>query len=130
MHDTCLYLSKDTGKQSEVLPMIIDFSEVEETVAPNFFGGEKEYRSRMFLDEMGKIVQGRLISGASIGLHTHETNCEVMYFLKGEATVFYEGEKLMLKAGQVHYCPKGCSHSLVNEGTADVVFFAVLPNAQ
>ena len=109
--------------------MIINFSEMEETAAPNFFGGEKEYRSRMVIDEMGKIVQGRLIPGASIGMHTHETNCEVMYFLEGEATVLYNGEKLTLKAGQVHYCPKGQSHSILNESAADVVFFAVLPNA-
>ncbi len=30
-------------------------------------------------------------------------------------------------AGGCHYCPKGHSHSLVNNGTEDVVFFAVVP---
>ena len=109
--------------------MIIDFSKMEETVSPNFFGGEGEYRSRMTVDEMGKIVQGRLVPGASIGLHTHETNCEVMYFLEGEATILYDGEKLTISAGQVHYCPKGHSHTIRNEGETDVVFFAVLPNS-
>lgn len=109
--------------------MIINFDEMEETAAANFFSGEKEYRSRMHIDEMGKIVMGRLIPGASIGLHTHETNCEVMYFLEGETTVLYNGETLKLHAGQVHYCPKGQSHTLKNEGETDAVFFAVLPNS-
>ncbi|MBE6506376.1 MAG: cupin domain-containing protein [Methanocorpusculum parvum] len=109
--------------------MIIDFETIEENIAPAFFGGEKEYRSRMFVDEYGKIVQGRLIPGASIGLHTHEVNYEVMYFLEGEASILYNGEKLTVKPGQVHYCPKGQSHTILNEGSEDVVFFAVLPNA-
>lgn len=109
--------------------MKINFAEMEETVSPNFFGGEKEYRSRMVVDEMGKIVQGRLIPGASIGLHTHETNCEVMYFLEGEVTVIYNGERMTFGPGEVHYCPKGQSHTLINEGKTDAVFFAVLPNS-
>lgn len=109
--------------------MIIDFGKIEETSSPNFFGGEKEYRSRMFIDDYGKIVKGRLIPGASIGLHTHEVNYEVMYFIEGEATVIYNGERMTFSPGQVHYCAKGQSHTIINEGTEDVVFFAVLPNS-
>ena len=52
-----------------------------------------------------------------------------MYFLEGEAMVLYDGEELTLSAGQVHYCPKGHSHTIRNDGEADVVFFAVLPNS-
>lgn len=108
--------------------MILDFDAMEETISPQFFGGEKEYRSQMYIDEMGKIVRGKLVPGASIGFHTHETNCEVMYFLAGEAKVIYDGKQLTLKAGQTHYCPKGQGHSLKNEGEEDLVFLAVLPN--
>ena len=109
--------------------MIIDFDKIEETSSPNFFGGEKEYRSRMFIDDYGKIVKGRLIHGASIGLHTHEVNYEVMYFIEGEATVIYNEERMTFSPGQVHYCAKGQSHTIINEGTEVVVFFAVLPNS-
>ena len=49
--------------------------------------------------------------------------------LSGVPIRLYDGEKLTLSAGQVHYCPKGHSHTIRNDGEADVVFFAVLPNS-
>ena len=85
---------------------------------------------KKFGDDYGKIVKGRLIPGASIGLHTHEVNYEVMYFIEGEATVIYNEERMTFSPGQVHYCAKGQSHTIINEGSEDVVFFAVLPNAR
>ena len=49
-------------------------------------------------------------------------------FLSGKGTVLYDGEKLAVEAGQCHYCPKGHSHSLINDSDEDLVFFAVVPN--
>ena len=77
--------------------MIINFDKIEETSSPNFFGGEKEYRSRMFIDDYGKIVKGRLIPGASIWppspgwispgrseLHRHQGEAALGYRWLGE----------------------------------------------
>ena len=99
--------------------MIIDFPNTPEQRLPNFKGGEKEYIARMFFDGQNRIMYGRLEPGASIGLHTHETSSEIMYFLA-------DGEE-RVAAGQCHYCPKGHTHSLVNDSDADLVFFAVVP---
>ncbi len=109
--------------------MILDFDSMEETIIPQFYGGEKEYRTQRLVDDTVKIMRGRLIPGATIGMHTHETNYEVMYIIEGEATVLFDGERKTLKAGQAHYCPKGHTHSLINDGSSDVVFFAVVPNS-
>ena len=32
-----------------------------------------------------------------------------------EASINMEGEKMIVKAGEVHYCKKGLSHGLTNE---------------
>jgi mannose-6-phosphate isomerase-like protein (cupin superfamily) len=32
-----------------------------------------------------------------------------------------------VEAGQCHFCPKGHSHSLINEGPEDLVFYATVP---
>lgn len=32
-----------------------------------------------------------------------------------------------LKPGDCHYCPKGHSHSLENDGAEDLVFYTVVP---
>ena len=59
--------------------MIIDFNAVEEKINPNFKGGEKAFNAKITGDALNKIIHGRLEKGASIGLHTHETNSEIIY---------------------------------------------------
>ncbi|MDD3338510.1 MAG: cupin domain-containing protein [Lachnospiraceae bacterium] len=107
--------------------MILNYNEMQEEKFPNFKGGEKEYASKMFFDGTNRIMLGRLIPGASIGVHTHETNSEVMYFLEGTGKVLMDGEYEKVEAGVAHYCPKGHTHSLINDSDADLVFFAVVP---
>ena len=94
----------------------------------NFNGGEKELLANMFVDDAGnKIFRGKLAPGASIGLHTHETSCEVIYVLKGKGIVLYNGEYEDVSEGLCHYCPKGHSHSLINNSDEDLIFLAVVP---
>ena len=81
----------------------------------------------MFIDADNKIMRGRLIPGASIGLHTHETSSEIIYILSGTGKALYDGGEEALSPGDCHYCPKGHSHSLINDGDADLTFFAVVP---
>ena len=108
--------------------MLIDFSAIPESVIPNMRGGEKEACMRTFQDGMCKIMQGRLVPGASIGLHTHESNYEVIYIVSGHGTMLCDGERETLGPGDCSYCPQGHSHSLMNTGTENLAFFAVLPN--
>lgn len=107
--------------------MLIDFSKMEEQVIPQFLGGEGTFRTRMRVDELGKIMRAALEPGASIGLHTHETSSEMIYILEGKGKVLYDGEYISLAAGSCHYCPKGHSHSLINDSDALLTFFAVVP---
>ncbi len=107
--------------------MIIDFKDLELNVAANFKGGEGEYVSRRFVDDNNKIMFGTLEPGSSIGYHSHDTDSEIMYFLEGEATVLTDAGEEKLLPGQVHYCPMGSSHSLINRGDRDLKFLAVVP---
>ncbi|MDD4125312.1 MAG: cupin domain-containing protein [Eubacteriales bacterium] len=107
--------------------MIIDFGKIPEKELVNFRGGEKAYNTRMFDDGINKIMLGRLVPGASIGLHTHDTSCEVIYFLSGTGKAIYDGITEEVFAGICHFCPKGHSHSLQNDGMEDLVFVAAVP---
>ena len=49
------------------------------------------------------------------------------YVLSGVGTMEYEDTKEKLYPGDCHYCPQGGTHSLSNEGTEDLIFFAVVP---
>ena len=107
--------------------MLIDFSNMEEQVIPGFLGGEGTVRARMRVDELGKIMRAALEPGSSIGLHTHDASSEIIYILAGKGKVLCDGEYETLSAGSCHYCPKGHSHSLINDSDAPLEFFVVVP---
>ena len=114
--------------------MKIDFNTISESIFPNFKGGEKEFAANMFFDGTNRIFKGRLIPGATIGMHTHEDSCEVIFILEGNGTILEldssSGEEVTLpvSAGDCLYCQEGCSHSLRNTSEeGDLVFYAVVP---
>lgn len=107
--------------------MTIDFNTMEATTIPHFKGGEKEMIAQMYCDGLARILKGRLVPGASIGEHTHECDCEVLYVLSGSGTITDDGVSTPISAGQCTYCPKGHTHSLKNTGSEDLVFFAAVP---
>ena len=115
--------------------MIIKFDEMELSHMPNFKGGEKEFAANMFFDGTNRMFKGCLVPGASIGLHTHEDSCEVIFILGGKGGIYEKGPQDAgltyneVLPGDCLYCPKGHTHSLVNpEGSQeDLVFYAVVP---
>ena len=107
--------------------MIIDFNQIPEVVNKNFYGGEKELVASIYKDENNKILRGKLVPDATIGLHTHETNSEVILILKGRGKVLYNGVYEAVNEGTCHYCPKGHSHSLINDSDDELIFFAIVP---
>lgn len=107
--------------------MILDFDSIETKVLPNFKGGEKEYIADMFDDSSCKIMRGRLVPGASIGLHTHDTSSEIIFIISGKADYIMDDSTEVALPGQAHYCPKGHTHSMINNYDEDVVFYAVVP---
>lgn len=107
--------------------MIIRFDEMELTVLPGFKGGEKEYQAKMFFDGANRIMLGRLIPGASIGMHTHEDSSETIFIISGKGVTIEDGQTREIKAGDCLYCPKGHTHSLINDSEDNLEFYAVVP---
>ena len=110
--------------------MIYDFRNETSEALPNFKGGEGEFLAKIHFDGLNKILHGTLPPHATIGLHTHESDSEIIYILSGRGSVIDDGELFALEAGQCQYCPKGHSHSLINDSEEDLVFFAVVPGAK
>ncbi len=108
--------------------MIVDFKNMVEQVLPRFKDGEGELIARMHTDADGKILYGRLRPGSSVGYHKHVTSDEIIYIISGKADFIYDDNiREEAAAGGCHYCPKGHGHSMINNGTEDLVFFAVVP---
>lgn len=107
--------------------MRIVFDSIPEAVIPHLNGGDGEVGARMFRDPTIKIMISRLPSGASIGLHLHETSSEINYVLSGNGEAVSGTETEALSSGVCHYCPKGSSHSIRNTGTEELVLLTVVP---
>ena len=107
--------------------MIINFNEMEAIKHERFKGGTKHLEVKIFTDENNKILSGRLVPGASIGIHTHESNSETIFIVEGKGQVLFQGELEAVEVGMCHYCPQGAEHSLINNSEEDLVFYAVVP---
>ena len=106
--------------------MTIDFPMMPEEAMEHFKGGEGTTYARMFFDGQNRIMKARLPVGASIGMHTHEANSEIMYILSGEARVIMDGQEERVCPGQSHYCPKGHTHTTLSAGSEDLVMICVV----
>lgn len=106
--------------------MKIDFSKLKEITVPHMNGGMGECRARMFMDPSGKIIWSVLPKGSSIGKHLQKTSNDVNYIISGECKAIDNGVEETLKAGDVHYCPKGHEHSIINIGNEDLVLLTVV----
>lgn len=107
--------------------MIIDFENTELQTLHNFKGGEGDTLAKMFADGNNRIMFGKLGPGASIGLHRHEGSSEIIFIQQGFGKVLFEDAYEKVKAGDVHYCPCGCRHSLINDSEDELTYFAVVP---
>ena len=115
--------------------MIIKLDEIALSHMAEFKGGKKEFAANMFFDGANRIFKGYLVPGASIGVHTHEDSCEVIFILSGNGSLYekepedVDGTYKDVQAGDCLYCPKGHTHSLMNPEAAeeDLVFYAVVP---
>ncbi len=64
--------------------------------------------------------------GGNIGLHHHPEEHEI-YVLQGEAEVFSDKEKKIVKAGDVIFVPPNEPHGYKNIGAEDFVFLCIIP---
>ena len=107
--------------------MKIQFDNVQPSVLEHLNGGVGQLVSRRHMDGNVKITRALLAPGCSIGMHTHKTSSEVIFVLSGVGKMLIDDTEEILRPGVCHYCPQGHSHSFINEGDQDLVFYAVVP---
>ena len=88
--------------------MVIDFDKITMQTINGFKGGQGELDMAGFSDDKVKIMRNVLKP-------------------QGELTITCDGEREIVRAGQLHYCPMGHQHSYTNLSTEDVVFLDIVP---
>ena len=98
----------------------------------NVFGGNGIVLFEYLLNEeqlngMCKLyAKIKMKPGSSLGYHVHEGESETYYILSGEASYDNNGEKMKVYAGDVTFTASGQGHSIVNDGTEDLVFMELI----
>ena len=64
--------------------MLLNFDEMTPVPMEHFKGGVGTLQARPYDDGNCKVLQMTLPQGTSIGLHTHEGSCEMIFVLSGE----------------------------------------------
>ncbi len=106
--------------------MEIRFSDLPEQVISRMRDGEGNTHKRAYEDDYARIMLLTLEPGASIGPHMHDANYEVYYGVSGKGKVLFGDTEESLLPGVCHYCPQGCSHSLINDGDEPLSVFALV----
>ena len=107
--------------------MVFRLDTIPEVAEEHFWEGDGTVFLRRWTDDAGtKFLLVRVLPGCSIGEHTHSANMEACYILSGHAKVLYDGVVYPLAPGDVHYCPKGHSHSVFNDGDEEMTMYCVV----
>ena len=106
--------------------MIIDFKNIEPVVVENMSNGEGSVKLVKYADNLNSIVWITIKKDCSIGIHTHETDQEIIYVIKGNGKCLEDGVEYDLYPGLANYCEKDKNHSIRNPYDEDLELFAVI----
>ena len=106
--------------------------ETKTEIVKNMAGGEGSVTVKRILGEAemhgncGLYAQVTIAPGSSLGYHEHHGESETYYILSGEGEYDDNGEKRMVKAGDVTFTPDGKGHGLTPVGDEPIVFMALI----
>ena len=98
----------------------------------NVKNGKGIFINELLLNEDEFYHKGRLFArcklapGDFVGNHTHEQEMEVCYFLSGKGMVESNGIISEVNVGDVHIVHPGENHSVINKGTEDLEYIALI----
>lgn len=95
--------------------MKLEFSKMKKERMDNFKGGNLYIMANIYFDGVNKVLVADLPPKASIGEHKHEVDSELIFIERGTPLAICDGKEERLKAGDVHYCKKGSTHTLIND---------------
>lgn len=69
---------------------------------------------------------GEFRPGEGLGMHRHSGDFEIYYIIKGQGLYNDNGTETTVSAGDTTFCMDGEEHSLLNNGTENLEFIALI----
>ena len=76
--------------------MLIDFDKIKEMTISGMNGGLGTMSAKMYIDKQGKVIQTKVHSGGSIGVHKHKTSDDINFILSGTGKAICDGQEELL----------------------------------
>ena len=73
--------------------------------------GELSRSDNVFSSPRSAAFIGSTKDSKGIGRHMHVTVDEIVYIYKGEGELYINGKWVPVKAGDLHFCPRGAVHA-------------------
>ncbi|MBQ3983684.1 MAG: cupin domain-containing protein [Bacteroidales bacterium] len=125
-NDSVIALEDSTAQMYINTIGVIDFDTLPEKIQEGMRGGKGPAAVRSFNDDLTKVMKVKLAPGSTVGMHTHTDDSETIMVLEGSGMVIFDGKQMTLDEGNIHYCPKGHSHSIINDSKEDLVLCCVV----
>lgn len=110
--------------------MYLNFKKFEVTEMVNMRGGKNTVfirKAPYLLDNMKMYAEITIPNGASIGMHSHEEDEEIITVLSGKGLLkTSEIEGIPFEKGDISLTKKGRYHSIENNEQEDLVLLAVI----
>ena len=97
------------------------------------FGGSGDIQFKRIIETPEELYgKGRVFSvatvppGASFGIHEHKGEEEFYCILSGTGEYYDNGEYVQVGPGDTTLCRSGEKHGMKNNGTEDLVYFALI----
>jgi mannose-6-phosphate isomerase-like protein (cupin superfamily) len=124
-------MKKYKRKGQEGGTMLVKRHEMKTEVREKMSGGEGKAELIHLVDcqnekNIRMLAELTLRPGCSIGSHGHENETEYYVILSGEGVVNDNGTEKPVKEGDVIVTGNGASHSIRNNGSVPLVFYAVI----
>ncbi len=112
--------------------MIIKKEELRSNVTQNAKDGIGDFHTTHIMEAEHFLGSGRLYAvctlapGNSVGAHTHHGETEVYHILSGTGTLIEGGVETVMNPGDINITGDGGDHSIINTGSEDLVFVALI----
>ena len=113
--------------------MLTKFNNIEPITIENLRGGMGKctlYKVQDLPNTYNMFAKIIIHPNSSIGLHTHETDEEMIYVLEGKGKVIVEGELKELEAGMVNVCKQHHAHSVINDSDKDLIILGIVTKGE
>ena len=104
-------------KEPIAQPRIINSANTEWGDHPRFVGVKMKKLLTPADNELANVNMVQVPPGSAVGWHTHATQVETIYLLKGQAVLTIGTNESALAAGSIVAIPIGAEHTLRNAGT-------------